>query len=61
MITLAVDVPVKDPVGPRHDQGLLRPLGHLVAHEDLPEKRFLGGLGLGNQVRHLGGRGHHRY
>ncbi len=59
-IALAVDVPVKDAVGARHHERLLRPLGHLVAHEDLPEEGFLGGLGLVDQVGHLGGRGYHR-
>ena len=50
-IALALDVPVEDAVGPGHDQRLLRPLGHLVADEDLPEEGFLGRLGLGRSGR----------
>ena len=49
-IALAVHVPVVDAVGAGHHERVLRPLGHLVAHEDLPEERFFGGLGLGDQV-----------
>ena len=55
---LPVDVPVIDVVGPGHDERMLRPLGHLVADEDLAEERFLGRLGLGDQVGHGGGGGH---
>ena len=49
-IALAVDVPVKNAVGAGHHQRLLGPFGHLVAHEDLAEEGFLGGLSRVDQV-----------
>ena len=57
-IALAVDVPVVHAVGPGHDQRMLRPFGHLVAHEDLPEESLLGRLGFGDQVGDSRGGGH---
>ncbi len=54
-VALAVHVPVIDAVGPGHDQRRLRPLGHLVADEDVAEKLLLGGLGLGDQIGQGGG------
>ena len=49
-IALALDVPVKHAVGAGHHERLLGPFGHLVAHEDLPEEGFVGGLSLVDQV-----------
>ena len=44
VIPLASGVPVEDAVGPFHDEGVLRPFGHLVADEDLPQEFFFGRL-----------------
>ena len=44
-VSLAGHVPVVNAIGAGHDQRLLGPFGHLVAHEDLAEKGLLGGLG----------------
>src|SRR5262249_32377557 len=57
-VALAVDVPVVDAVGAGHDERLLRPLRHLVAHEDVAEELLIGGLGVGDQVREGRGGGH---
>jgi hypothetical protein len=37
-------ISAKDRVSPFRDEGLLQPLGHVVAHENLPQKRFVGRL-----------------
>ena len=58
-ITLAMHVPVTDAVGAGHHDRMLRELRHLVAHEDLSEEDFFGGLGFFDQVGKVGGRGGH--
>jgi hypothetical protein len=49
-ITLAVDVPVADAVGAGHDQRVFRPLGHLVADKDVPQKPLVGDAGFRDEV-----------
>src|SRR5262249_16808806 len=46
-VALAVHVPIENPIGLRHEQRVLRPLGHLVADEDLAEEPLLRRLGIG--------------
>ncbi len=49
-VAFAGHVPIIDALRPGHDERLLRPLGHLVADEDVPEELLLRGLGGGDQV-----------
>jgi hypothetical protein len=53
-VPFAVDIPVEDAVGLGHEEGVLRPVGHLVADEDLAEKPLLGRLGGLDLVEHGG-------
>ncbi len=57
-VALPADVPVMDAIGTGHDERGLRPLGHLVADEDLAEETLLGGLGVGDQIGQSSGTRH---
>ena len=45
-VPLAMDIPIMHAVGAGHDEWLLRPLGHLVANENLSEEGLFGRLSL---------------
>src|SRR5262249_22506154 len=54
-VTPAAHVPVIDAVSAGHDQGMLRPLGHLVADENVAEETLLCGLSIGDYFGEGGG------